>query len=970
MPPGLNLPFFLFTLYAQLIAHMRFFHKASLLLLVFLLAAVSLQAQLQVVAQSNAQALVDYLLGQGVSVSNISLRADARGTGIFKNLGGNAIGIDSGIVLTNGRAKTEGNLWGVDGNGLVPAHGGPPSAFASLMQFPLATPSGDRDLERLIGVGENETHDACVLEFDFVPLGDTVKFNYVFSSEEYPDFTCSEFNDAFAFFISGPGIVGLQNIALIPGSSAPVTINNISDDLNCALFPQYYVNNFTNTFFTHNGHTTIFTAISKVEPCQTYHLKLVIADVSDGILDSGVFLEAKSLSSNAVTLQNTTQVDQQNNSYLVEGCATGSFKVKRPRAEASPLPVTLSYTGTATNGVDMLPLPGIVTIPSNQTEVTVNVVPIIDNMPEGIETIKIFALAGCGTIPTDSTVIQIRDYDTLGITPDTISLCKNSTVVLTASPGYSQYTWDPNPTLSNLNIRTPVAAPTAPFTTYYCTATEGTCHGRDSSWVMVKTLDFLSKKDINCKNASTGEIRVSGGFEWTGPVQYSINNGPYQPDSTFSNLPVGNYVVRIKDASGCIDSLLISLVQAYPDLLITGIAVVPVTCTGGGADGVVTVSTSGGKAPYAYSVDGVNFQSSNVFRLPPGNYTVTLRDDNNCTSTQPVTVTLDNILTLDAGTDPVICEGKTQQLIAHSNGLAFTWTPAASLNDPNIPNPVASPVSTTRYYVTATIGICSMTDSVTVLVNPAPKAHAGADQTICYGQNTVLTGSGGTSYFWSPSANLDNPRVANPTAIQLNGSISYYLHVSDANGCNSLKRDTVRITVTRPAIVFAGRDTVLAINQPLPLHAVDVNNIGFIQYTWSPAYGLNDASIQNPVAIPDKDITYTLTARNSIGCIAVDDIKVKVYKGPNIYVPNAFTPNGDGLNDRLRAIPVGIRDFHYFRLFDRWGNMIFSTEDPLYGWDGKIRGTAQPTSTYVWIAEGVDYRGNIIQRKGTVTIAR
>ena len=133
MPPGLNLPFFLFTLYAQLIAHMRFFHKASLLLLVFLLAAVSLQAQLQVVAQSNAQALVDYLLGQGVSVSNISLRADARGTGIFKNLGGNAIGIDSGIVLTNGRAKTEGNLWGVDGNGLVPAHGGPPSAFASLM---------------------------------------------------------------------------------------------------------------------------------------------------------------------------------------------------------------------------------------------------------------------------------------------------------------------------------------------------------------------------------------------------------------------------------------------------------------------------------------------------------------------------------------------------------------------------------------------------------------------------------------------------------------------------------------------------------------------------------------------------------------------------------------------------------------------------------------------------------------------
>lgn len=948
---------------------MKYLYKPFFVFLIILLSSRSSHAQLQVISQSNAQALVDYLVGQGVSVSNINLRADSRGTGLFKNLGGTTIGIDSGIVLTNGRAKTEGNLWGVDGNGFIPAHGLPTEAFASLEQFPLSSPSGDRDLEALLRLNENETHDACILEFDFVPLGDTIKFNYVFSSEEYPGFTCTEFNDAFAFFISGPGIVGLQNIALIPGSAFPVTINNINDDV-CALYPQYYVNNFTNKFFTHNGHTTIFSAVSKVEPCQTYHLKLVIADVADGILDSGVFLEAKSLSSNAVSLHNTTQVDQQNNSYLVEGCATGSFKVRRPRPETAPLPVTLTYAGTVTNGVDVQLLPVLITIPANQTEVTVNVVPIIDNIPEGIEVLKIYALAGCGVIPTDSTVIQIRDYDTLGISPDTVILCKNNTIMLTATPGYSIYTWDPNPTLSNLNIRTPIASPVAPFTTYYCTATEGTCHGRDSSLVIVKMLDLVSKKDINCKDAATGEIHVSGGSEWTGPVHYSINNAAYQADSNFLNLPAGMYTVRIRDASGCIDSLVINLIQAYPDLLITGIPVIPVTCMGGGSDGLVTVNPAGGKAPYSYSADGINFQSSNVFHLPPGNYTITLRDDNNCTTTQAIIVAVDNIITLEAGADHSICEGRSQQLFATSNALGFSWTPAASLDNSAIRNPVATPVVTTRYYITASMGICSRTDSVTVFVKPAPIANAGPDQTICYGQNTRLNGSGGTAYYWSPSGNLDNARIASPTARQLNGSIYYYLHVSDANGCNSLKRDTVHITVTRPAIVFAGRDTVLAMGQPLTLFATDVNNIGFIQYNWSPSYGLNDATIQNPTAILDRDVTYILTARNSIGCIATDDLKVKVYKGPEIYVPNAFTPNGDGLNDLLKAIPVGIKVFRYFRLYDRWGNLVFSTTDPVHGWEGKIKGTTQSTGTYVWMAEGVDYKGNIIQRKGTVTIVR
>lgn len=906
-------------------------------------------------------ALVQKLLGPGVTVSNVTLTGHPAMTGIFNNISGTNINIDSGIVLTNGRAKTisAGNF-GVDGDGVTTALN--VNAFNG-WNFP-----GDPDLEAIV---LDETHDACVLEFDFIPLGDSIKFNYVFSSEEYTNFSCTEFNDAFAFFISGPGITGLKNIALIPGTNFPVTINNINEDV-CAIFPQYFINNEANRFFTHNGHIMVFTAKEKVQPCQTYHLKLVIADVSDDDLDSGVFLEAGSLSSNAISIVNNTQVDPQNNYYLVEGCSAGSFKIKRPHVETSPLDVSLSYAGTAINGVDMQLLPSLVTIPANQSEVTVNVVPIIDNTPEGIELIKIYALAGGGcsaNLPTDSTIIQIRDYDTLGIVPDTAYICKNQSVQLTATTGYTSYQWDANPTLSSTIIRNPVATPVNEFTTYYCTSSEGTCNGRDSAFVQWKKLDLISKTEINCKDATNGEIQVDGGPEWTAPVEYSFNNGPWQAGNIFSNLPVGVYTIKIRDVTGCIDSLDIPITQLYPDFIISNAIIQAASCSGS-ADGSVTINVSGGKNPYQYSLDGINFQTSNVFSLTNGIYTIFVKDDNNCTASQNVFIPLNNIVTLEAGLDKTICEGKSTQLITISNANGFTWSPAATLDNSVLQSPVANPVTTTKYYVTATTGICSRFDSVIVFVNPAPTANAGPDSTICFGRNIQLSGSGGVSYFWSPSASLNNGRIQNPTTINLPGTITYSLHVVDANGCNSLKKDEVVITVTRQAIVDAGRDTILAIGQPLGLHAIDINQVGFIQYEWLPYYGLNNPLISAPTTILDKDIIYTVTARTSLGCVATDKIKIQVYKGPDIYVPNAFTPNRDSKNDILRAIPVGIRNFKYFRIYDRWGSLVFNTANPAIGWDGRIKGTEQTTATYVWVAEGIDYTGKTIQRKGSVIVIK
>lgn len=927
------------------------FYK-SLLAVLLLISSQFVHAQLQIAPHPGAVALAQRLVGDGVTISNVSYTGSLEMAGFFKNLGGTNINIDSGIVLTNGRVQARSPQSGVSGPASLNAH--------NQLNLP-----GDANLSAVVS---SVTNDACVLEFDFVPLGDSIKFNYVFSSEEYPDFSCSNFNDAFAFFIQGPGIPGLQNIALVPGTNDPVTIRNINDQ-GCALYPQYYVNNQGNQFFTHNGHTRVFTAESKVQPCETYHLKLVIADVVDWDFDSGVFLQAKSLTSNAIGMDNLTQTDPNGASYLVEGCATGAFNIARPRKDPTPLIVSLSYGGVAVNGVDVQLLPLQVTIPANDSFVTVQVVPLIDGLPEGIEELKVYALAGCASgLPTDSTIIQIRDYDILSLTPDTAMICRNASIQLVASTGYTVYQWNPDPTLSSTNIRNPVATPVNNETTYICTATEGTCNARDSVFVKWKEINFISKQDVFCQGATNGNIKVTVSSNWVAPIEYSLDGVNWQTTGDFLNLPAGNYQVKVRDAN-CLDSLPVTIAQAFPDLVVDNAAITPASCTGG-ADGQVVLTVSGGSNPYSYSLDGITYQPSNTFTLAPGNYTITIKDNNGCLATEPAVITLNNTVTLDAGPNENICEGTSFQINAVSNAVSYVWTPDATLTGANTANPVATPAATTRYYVVATTGVCSQTDSIDIAIRPAPVPDAGADVAVCFGKTITLNGSGGVSYQWSPSTQLTTPANIQNPSLKAKETITYSLMVTDATGCVSLVPDEVKVTVTPSVKIFAGNDTIVAINQPLQLKVVEIGTAGVTSYVWSPANFLDDPNSDHPVAILLQDQTYLVTGTTPDGCEGLDEIKIKVYKGPDIYVPSAFTPNNDGRNDILKAIPVGIKELRYFSVFNRWGQRIYTTQDASRGWDGRINGAEQPTGTYVWIAEGVDYLGNLVKRQGTLTIIR
>ncbi|HPT14923.1 MAG TPA: choice-of-anchor L domain-containing protein, partial [Bacteroidales bacterium] len=277
-----------------------------ILFVLLVLSAIPAKAQMIVVSGLTPDQMVQQLIGNGVQYSNVTYQGNVNMNGSFAN--GNSIGLSEGLVLSSGDVA------------LVPNN---PSLNAAGI-YGLA---GDIDLDALSGYN---THDAAVLEFDFIPLGSDLNFQYVFASEEYPEFIDpQDFNDVFGFFLSGPGILGpfsspsafpggSINIALIPSSPVPVSIFNVNCDVNS----QYYIPNsmdmgdcdfpfmpkVTDPEFVFDGYTTVFTATYTVVPCSTYHIKLAVADAVDSNYDSGVFLLKNSFSSTPITLTSNYSV--------------------------------------------------------------------------------------------------------------------------------------------------------------------------------------------------------------------------------------------------------------------------------------------------------------------------------------------------------------------------------------------------------------------------------------------------------------------------------------------------------------------------------------------------------------------------------------------------------------------------------------------------------------------------------------
>lgn len=293
----------------------------------------------------------------------------------------------------------------------------------------------------------------------------------------------------------------------------------------------------------------------------------------------------------------------------------------------------------------------------------------------------------------------------------------------------------------------------------------------------------------------------------------------------------------------------------------------------------------------------------------------------------------------------------------------------------------------TYYRVIVKSGVCPADTSAIATLNfinvPFPSAVIDpAISNICYGKTAALNATIqiGTSYSWSNAATLTGqgngtipslPYTINATAHPLR-TTDYVLSVLNA-GCPNALNDTFHVIVAPRIIVFAGNDTAIVANQPLQLNATASDPRATV-FTWTPVYGLNNPGIYNPVATLGTEvetIMYVVRATNPDGCYGEDNIIVKVFKtGPEIFVPSAFTPNSDGLNEILKPICVGIKTLNYFNIYNRWGQLVYSTSEFDKGWDGTIKGVKQATATFVYMAQGVDYTGKTVFRKGTTTLIR
>lgn len=369
-----------------------------------------------------------------------------------------------------------------------------------------------------------------------------------------------------------------------------------------------------------------------------------------------------------------------------------------------------------------------------------------------------------------------------------------------------------------------------------------------------------------------------------------------------------------------------------------------------------------------YYISNATIDSPLVHPQQSTTYTVTLTYAPGCFNTDSVHINVVHQVDLSLSPDTLVCAGDSAQLRAASNAFSFLWTPAATLNDSVLADPIAKPQQTTQYTVTASIGTCvPATGTITVQTAPYPTLLVSGDTAICYGDTALLRVTGGDAvrYFWSPDLSLNDDNTADVDADPLN-TVTYVVAGYGNGLCPKPVFDTLILTVIPPIVPTITDDTAIVVGQPLQLQAS-----GGQLYTWYPATGLNNPSIDDPIAQLTDSITYLVKISTPQGCFALDSVHVTVFNtNPDIFVPSAFTPNNDGHNDLFKVLAVGIAHFTYFRVFNRWGQEIFWTANVEQGWDGTYNGKPSAPGAYVWMASGVDYLGNTLNKKGTVTLIR
>ena len=719
-------------------------------------------------------ALIDTVFLEGVNpsqIKNITFTGTPGAVGYFS--GGYFSGFQhpQGIVMSSGFAETLAKSNDCNSQNANGQTGG----------------GSDEDLADLTNVGIN---DACVIEFDFKPSGDSVKFNFLFGSEEYHEYVTS-YNDVFGFFLSGPGINGDYsnnsiNIAEIPGTHQPVSIYNINCGYhaagcnvtldggpNCDLLVD-------NTNTSNNGYSQValdaytlpFVADNEVQSCQWYHIKLAIGDAGDNLYDSGVFLEKGSFDPGNVE-EETEYTHPTVDSLLFESCNNHNailyFKIGSLRNSDYKIPFRIDSTSTATRDVDyslFTTHPGdTIVIDAGKLMDSIIIKPYADNDIEGIEDIYlIFNSVMCGFGSPDTVNIKIADLPEMidttltfpGYCEDTLTLSFNG--MIGGAPPYI-FDWY---TL-NKNTSTVEYIPSGDNSFFVPVVIHDTCSQQisDTAFVIVPDLvpDAGPVKSMCNVDSVQLEGSAPGAQDWlwsSVPLDPSLSGKEDSLQPWVAPQTETMYLLNVSDncSNQAVDTTYVTLNDAVADAgEDQGI------CFSDTAYLSCNVGTS-----YLWTATppdpGLSGQENNRdIAVSPATTTVyTVKVENECgfSASDDVTVTVTPLPNADAGPDAAVCFGQSFQLNA-SGGTHYKWSsvpddPSLYVNNQDtLPNPLVTPPTQENYrYYVQVWDQCSNSDSMVLQVDPVPSVAVDIDNDfLCFGESATLSANGDAEYTWT-----------------------------------------------------------------------------------------------------------------------------------------------------------------------------------------------------------------------------
>ena len=764
-----------------------------------------------------AKYLVDnFFAGEGVDISNIKFTGKYTvAMSSFSNGNTTNIGIDKGVILSTGRVQDAIGPNNIGGKGTTNATAG----YALLTS--------------MTGVA---TNDAAVLEFDFIPSCDSIKFKYVFGSEEYMEWVNSAYNDGFGFFITGPNPAGGNysnyNIARIPGTSTVVTINNLNLYKNAS----YYVDNDKGTTIQYDGFTDPMYALAKVVPNQKYHIIIAIADAGDAMYDSGVLLEAGSFGSKIYRINVVSTVG--NTNKAIEGCANAIVSFKLPNPTLADVVVKYTISGDAISGVDYVDFPDSVIIKAGTDSAGLLIVPIKDALVEGTEYINFeVPINYCGTNITFKAKVPITDYIDVNALPfnDTILLGDSSFVNINVTGGSTPYTYTWN---TGLITDTAVYVSPTQTTTYNITITDA-CNNSIKTTAVIKVITPCDVEAGANKSICKGDQVTLTATSSSGGTYSWLNAGVGATVNVSPTITTTYKVRLIKNDCTSYDSLVVT--------------VNPLPSANAGADktilkGASTNLTATGGGTYLWSTA----QTTATITVTPTittTYKVTVTS-NGCSATDAVVVTVQNF-TLNAGADQTICIGQSATLIV-TGADTYKWSTNATT-----PTITATPTLTTTYKVTGTKSGATATDDVVVYVNPLPTVNLGTDKSICKGETASLSITGTFFVTWSTND------TSKTISVKPNSTTTYKITATDTKGCSNT--DDIIVIVNNVPTANAGADKTI-----LKGASTNLTATGGGTYLWSTSQTASTITVN-----PTITTTYKVTVTSN-GCSATDAVVVTV----------------------------------------------------------------------------------------------